>query len=546
METPMILQERAFAFVIALAIVTAAGCGGAGSQDVGTPPSDESPAGGIQTRTFHARAIDGYLAGATAYVDINGNGLLDAFEPRAVTDTDGYLSYNHRTSADYCAATAADLAQHCLRGAVDGGATLVRVTGGYDTITGLPFVGTLSLRSDDLARDDGALITPQTSMRIAASSPTTVAASLEPDYIDGLLSAESVRAQLAAFLVRMSTVAAARASGASFDASEATAWDAGYLAMADQLQAAQANGTDGFVTVFSSPGALRGLARRIAWARLHPGEAMPADYGLPDEPAMAATVEVSAQLIVLGGEVVDAMQAGTVTPDGLKAVLRALALAAERGLAHPADPELADVFAWIRNQISSPGTLGADLAGLGAANVDLNILIEPGFDFAPTSNSISASAIIPDAAATAFAAVAGTVLRGSVRRSAEQGDALVYVAGENGARSGPLHLCIRYRDGSGDFDTSTVSDPNGALLVDGRWSLLDDHTLTLNVDVVGGVRPLIVKSVGVNGTGLDYRFDYGGDLTEWTGAAPAPVATGAVPADQAACRAALIEAYGLL
>jgi hypothetical protein len=546
METNMILRRHSLALAVALAIATASGCGGTGGQDVGTRTTDDAPAGGVQIRTFHARALDGYLAGATAYVDLNGNGNLDAFEARAVTDSDGFLSYNHRTAVDYCAESSAELAQHCLRGAIAGSEALVRVTGGYDTITGLPFIGTLSLRSDSLARDDGALVTPQTSMQIdAKSTPSTLGASLETDYIDELLSAESVRAQLATFLVRMSTVAAARASAASFDMAEAGAWDAGYLAMAGQLQAAQApGGTDAFVTVFASTDGLRDLARHVAWTRLHPGATMPADYTLPDEPAMAPTLDFSARLIVLGGELIDAMQAETVTTQELTAALRALALAAERGLADPSDPELVDVFAWIRNQITIPGALGADLVGLGSGDVDLNVLIDPGFDFTPTSQSISASAVIPESAATAFSAVANTAFRGSVRRAAEQGDALVYVAGVTGAHSGPLHLCIRYRDGSGDFDTSSAGDPDGALLVDGRWNLLDDHTLTLNVDVVGGVRSLIIKSVGVSGDELDYRFDYGGDLTEWTGAAPAPVAAGAVPGDQAACRAALIEAFG--
>jgi hypothetical protein len=299
-----------------------------------------------------------------------------------------------------------------------------------------------------------------------------------------------------------------------------------------------------FGAVFSSTDVLRHLVRRVAYARLHAGAVMPADYVLPDEPAMQTTLEFAAGLVTLGEELNVALQAGNVSADELKAALRALAVAAERGLDDPTDPEIADLFAWIRQQIADTGTLGADLAGLGADDVDLGFLIDRDFDFSATSSTISASAVVPAGAATAFASVANSAFRGSVRREAERGDALVYVSGENAARSGALQLCIRYRDASGDFDTSTASDPDGALLVGGRWSLLDDHTLTLNVDVVGGVRSLIVKSMGMAGDDLEYRFDYGGDLTDWTGAAPAPFPAGAAPADQAACRAALIREFG--
>ncbi len=85
---------------------------------------------------------------------------------------------------------------------------------------------------------------------------------------------------------------------------------------------------------------------------------------------------------------------------------------------------------------------------------------------------------------------------------------------------------MRYRGDDGDFDTTSSTDPNGALLVGGHWSLLDDHTLTLSIDVAGGVRSLLLKAVGTNGSGLDYRFDFGDDLSDWSGAAPAGFTAG--------------------
>lgn len=97
----------------ALAVTGAVGLvgygGDKGSQDVGTNAGTES-------RPLYARVVDGYIAGATVYVDQNENGTLDAFEPRAVTDRDGFFSYNHVTGTDYCASDTPDaLKKHCLR-----------------------------------------------------------------------------------------------------------------------------------------------------------------------------------------------------------------------------------------------------------------------------------------------------------------------------------------------------------------------------------------------------------------------------------------------
>ncbi len=80
----------ALALASAVGLVACGGGGDSGTQDVGTnnPPTP--------LRTVAARAVDGYLAGATVYVDQNTNGQLDAFEPRAITDTDGYFCIQPR------------------------------------------------------------------------------------------------------------------------------------------------------------------------------------------------------------------------------------------------------------------------------------------------------------------------------------------------------------------------------------------------------------------------------------------------------------------
>lgn len=532
--------------------LAACGGGGKGSQDTGSSGGNNL---GASSRVFHARAIDGYLAGATVYVDQNENGKLDAFEPRALTDNDGYFSYNHRTSTDYCAA--GGLAQHCLRGTIAASAeVLIRVTGGYDTVTQLPFTGVLSLRSSELDRDDLRLVTPLTSMVAGSSQDTQTKlqqliqagvlqpnGSLDDDLLEAGRVAEMTRAQLTAIMSRVIGEAGNLSLGTSaFDDIESTAWAHSYVAIAAQTFEGVARGDD-FGATFSSTVTLEDIARRVIHLSAYPDQAMPADYVLPNISAVRPLLQFTAELVALNEEIAAALS-GAATQEEIKAILRLQMVAVERALANPSDPELADLTDWVRNQLAQGNGLGSDFSELGGDDIDLGALIAAGYDFDPVSNSISASAKIPAEAADTFAALVNTAFGVSVHEVGEQGAALFFVSGESGARAGDIDVCVRYRGDDGDFDTTSSTDPNGAMLISGRWGLLNDHTLTLNVDVAGGVRSMLLEAVDGSGADRDYRFDFGRELSDWSGSAPSGFATGAVPASDAACKAALLERFG--
>ncbi|MEX0336919.1 hypothetical protein [Vibrio tubiashii] len=61
-------------------------CGGGG--DGGSSSSTTTP----QTRSIKGVAIDGYISGATAFIDLNYNGKLDSGEPSAITNKEGSYS----------------------------------------------------------------------------------------------------------------------------------------------------------------------------------------------------------------------------------------------------------------------------------------------------------------------------------------------------------------------------------------------------------------------------------------------------------------------
>jgi|GEM_PF-3443785 len=100
-------------------------------------------------------AVDGYVAGARVYADLNNDGRRNGFEPQARTDPYGYFSYRPAfggmDAIDYCAQGPQ---RHCLRVPDTAGQVRIRVEGGYDLSTGLPFAGSLSGLVSVTASDD--------------------------------------------------------------------------------------------------------------------------------------------------------------------------------------------------------------------------------------------------------------------------------------------------------------------------------------------------------------------------------------------------------
>ncbi|WP_188150717.1 hypothetical protein [Teredinibacter waterburyi] len=145
------LLFRQAGLVVAISTVLV-GCGGTG-QDEGVSANIREPISGL--------AIDGYLARSTVYLDTNNNGTRDPWEPYAFTDNDGYYSYNPKTDTNYCAsnATAMDQ-QYCLVSNTALADVVVRIDGGYDILTGEPFLGQMSRRLSVADRNEANYTSP--------------------------------------------------------------------------------------------------------------------------------------------------------------------------------------------------------------------------------------------------------------------------------------------------------------------------------------------------------------------------------------------------
>ncbi|GEM_PF-977924 len=537
-------------FASALALAAALGAAGCGSSDKQDQPKGDT------SRVVSARVIDGYLVRATVWADLNGNGELDSFEPRAFTDNDGYVSYNPLTETDYCAADAGTaLARHCLRlvGVAEDQSVLIRVRGGYDSATGLPFKGMLTLRTSDLEPGQPLVVTPLTSLlaEADAEAPSTRAgvdsildllrkAGIIADAAD--VGADPFGGQLQLFIVTQLLEAIDGATGVltktmgkgvpSFNPdvhsqlafAEIMAFvtkltDADFIASLKSQEAAEA--------------LLNGFVQRVV--TLYP------ELSSVNTSALVAVLAKRISQLATISDLVRNLPLEQLSEQERNALARSFALALERVRNNPNDAEIDNLIAWLTNQIGEPA-LGDDVVELGGDDVDVSLLINASID--PNSNTLSAQATLPADVRSVFASVVNTSFGVSVNKSDERGAALVYVSGDAGAAAGMVTVCVRYQDDSGDFDTGSKDDPNGALLLGGNWSLLDSRTLVLTVNVVGGARPLMIKGIGANGGERTYRFDFGSDLTDWSGTAPTAFAPGDVPTNDQECRSVLIEKFG--
>ncbi len=132
-----------------------------------SPDSQDSGgnSGGVSTGVkLSGSIIDGYVAGAAVYVDTNGNKKLDISlgESFALTDEDG--DFGDQNNKTYCTDNDETF---CLSGNFKSNTTYtVRMEGGTDISTGLPFKGTMTAKVTTLS--DGSLpvfyVTPITTL----------------------------------------------------------------------------------------------------------------------------------------------------------------------------------------------------------------------------------------------------------------------------------------------------------------------------------------------------------------------------------------------
>lgn len=521
---------------LALAVALV-GCGD-DKQDRGVRAAEPTPMAGL--------VIDGYLARARVYLDQDGNGLQDPWEPNALTDEDGYFSYNPRRDIDYCAEPGS---LHCLRVRA-GDRGVLRAAGGYDELTGEPSTAELSAA---LPAGGSALLTPFTTLLVESGVSREELllqlglneSDLEVDYL-----AEGDRELAGRAIALHKTVSVLSKELADRynklgDEVKLPASPSGaiYRALGRTLHTHNISLPDLTLDLERlrqvSSAAQSELTQRYQAAEL-----------TPPAPFQSSTASVVGELSSLADSLFNS------SAIELRAAARALELVVQQSAARGPDPAIA-AARFMRQ--GSPDILTGLFEGLSSARVDLSTLTRHDFSGAPFTDADHArnSAQLP-ATALPFGNVAGQTLRvqdldlGHAPNALRDIEVEAYFTAGKSATEGPLTACVKYIDEASTNGDLGEGNTRGER-VQGHWQLLspaggESYNLLLSIQFLGADYQAILKPEGDgNVGGVTYkklRFDYAGDIRTWhspTGL----VATTSVPANNADCRARLPSRIGL-
>ncbi len=471
--------------------------------------------------TVDGLAVDGYLAGAVVYVDTNDNNALDAWEPSAITDGDGYYSFNPNTNTDYCTLPKGDTRRvHCLAVTAALGEVTLRVSGGYDLITKEPFEGTMAVKVDleRAAAGDAVTVNPITSlldlMDLSAqaqwlSSEGLDEAAVRGDLLNGLAVAEDrsdeadpVTAsdldpvRLAWRIHKLVDVFAARLEaaydpdqfGTSGQPDDATHFV--YQALAEVIAQAQNDSSLTTATILADNNKLQSVLQRAA-------ELISA-AGITGTGLSTAEEQDLAAWGVDLATAVTTMFTGVSTKGDLEARARAIevitALMRDTNNLTLSTP----MPAALQNALTLAGD-SAYLANLRSNKVDINHLVGR---FRNGNGNLTAADADYSArqSLTAQMGIADGTIAGETLSMKNNGDNAALTFNDDGTLSAQIAF--------NDPDLQIADNQP----ISGTWEQVDDYTMVLNLEVAEGVTmPVIVKTT-VDG---NYSFDLGGEQATW-------------------------------
>ncbi len=477
-------------------------------------PQDTGTGGEAQVT---GKAVDGYLAGAVVFVDTNGNNALDAWEPSAITDGDGFYTFNPNDNTDYCNLPTGDSKRvHCLAAPAALGEVLIRVTGGYDRITGEPFEGTLTVKADLAQVGDGAadvVVNPLTSL-LDAMDATAAATWLANEG----LTEDDVRGDILASLA----VAADRSDendpvNASDLPAVKLAWQIHKLVdvLAARIQAAHPNqfgGTDqptdashfvyeALAQVYTEnpsedSDTLLTNATRLERVIDLAEQAIQA-AGLTGGLSAQEKQDLAAWGVQLAGLARDLFASGVSNKGDVEA--RARALEAVAALMRDSAISLAST---LPGSIQNALTLAGDatyLTNLRSNKVDMRDLVGK-FKAGPVAAADTDYSARPSL--TANLGISGDSVAGQTlsMNGSSSADSAALTFNEDGTLNAEIQF--------DDPDLQIANDQP----IGGTWEQVDDYTMVLNLEVAEGVTMPVVVKTTVDG---NYSFDLGGEQVTW-------------------------------
>lgn len=547
-----------------------AGCGGTG-QDVGSASTHNQEFGGV--------AIDGYVARATVFIDTNNDGSRNGWEPFAFTDNDGYYSYNPLTDTDYCADDAsAEQAQYCLRSNTAFSNVVIRIDGGYDVLTGEPFVGQMSRRISDIQSGNMSevLISPITSLLTNIEDPDEQATVLEAlglteddldvDYLNtdgngavnaGVLNAALKVHKVVAVLADRLTDTYRNIGDERGTPNDATALV--YDALAARLIASNAN-FDTAVSNSTIVAQVLDLAEDGLRAVYQRRElTLPADMGSTASLqgfARVATVVRSVADVVNGVVPPDATDVTATDALGMARMVESVVIKALRETSTDSSIER---LAQVVNNSDNTEFLQELLVTLRDPAANVSDLARHNF---VDLNSALAAAVLPEGAMP-FTQIGGMRIKvsdldlGTAPNDLEDSEVEWYFHGDADDLSGSFTACVKHIDGGNSTTGALGEGGTRGEIVTGFWSLLgatednlDSFSLLITLEFLGSNYQAIIKPAGLevinDETYERIRFDFDGEIKSWHSAlGMSPIGDATIPTSNAECREALPSRVGL-
>lgn len=438
-------------------------------------------------------AVDGYIAGARVYADLNGNGRRDSFEPRAMTDRFGFFSYRPeiRDANGELVASARDYCQsgperHCLRVNTTQASFPIRIEGGYDIFTGLPFVGSISRHIVTPRADSQEIlaVTPLTSL-IEVPMPGSgdfwgdyTGADFDKDQVVAAVTVHGLMTELTRQIVR-----ASNGDGPS----SAVVMQGLYRALGASL----GSGT----TVIEQ---WQNLSAQQLGAQLHllledlapslnqvvlPSAEHLADALSSNRTAVSFTADNRQEAERFAIAMMTLVELEGLKGDGEQiSELQAQGLLDK--LAEVSDLRSADIPALVKGLAKDFDQATANLT-----------------DYITTSSSL------------AFPELAGQKLSVTKGEAQDSAQLTLFFEESEEQNSGPLTLCL-----SGDLDGVDLSDfasaDNGTVLVRGEWSKPADRLLVITLSALGGAfqdSASLRLRAGSTGNQWSLTFEYSGE-----------------------------------
>ncbi|WP_053981563.1 hypothetical protein [Marinagarivorans algicola] len=546
MSTTHFIAKLKNIFGIGAAILMLSACGG-GDQDRGKVSFFE--------QNFSGVAVDGHIARAKVFIDSNNNATRDPWEDFSFTDDAGYYGYNPNTGTDYCASDATpEEQQYCLSSQSALGNVVIRVDGGYDRLTGEPFVGQLSRRINALNPADRTqlVITPITTLLTSIQDPTNYEnilavlgieeKDLDIDYLNsrGNNEIDSYLLNTALKIHKTITILSDRiddtytqmreTTGMPNDASQALYKNLANTLTLPNSQDISAISLDNILT---NPNALLQILdnteKTIRNTYNKYNIDLPLDMGSPDNPKkFNRPAKIAAQIPPL----IDLLLTDVIDQGQILGYIRALEVVVIKSVNESIqdDSTINNAFDFFFNT-GNTALIEALRIALSDDKADINALVANDFSGDDFNNiaAITHAARIQDDA-NAFRDLDGKQLLisdldlGYLPNNLSDIELELYFKAGDSELSGSIIACAKYIDGASQ---NSLGEGNfkGEIL-NGFWSLLGatqehpkSYSLLLTFDFLGANYQAIMKPAGsTTVNGIEYqkiRFDYDDEIKVW-------------------------------